>query len=134
MGTKLVYFVLLFICITACKSTNSKVPSEKEYYIEAYKKAVLYGCLDERTSKDFTKMLVKHNDLGLYTEVQILFHSECEKAETLGANFARQLQPAHLPDAENMIPGYRDCVSYAFSKEVDSIARSAYAIRLKNPN
>ena len=136
MGTKLNVLIIAILagCMFGCKTNNAATSSDEAGYVIAYKKAVLFGCLNESTERGFSKLLTATNDLGNYAEAQILFHSVYEDAKTIGINHAKLLEPVSYPDAENKIPGYSSCVSYAFSKEVDSIARLAYAIRLKNPN
>lgn len=130
MGTKLTY-LLLIVIFYSCKSTKPQWPTQERDYIDAYKKAVLYGCLNESTGGNFQKMLIENDDLCLYTEVQIIYHDTYEKAKSHGSNYARTIEKVSLPDIENKIPGFSQCVSYAFGREVDSIARASYKIYKK---
>ncbi len=130
MTIKTIYGFAVFILVS-CKSTKSQWLTEEEYYLEAYKKSVLYGCLNESTRGNFQKMLIENDDLCLYTEVQIIYHDTYEKAKSHGSNYARTLEKVSLPDIENKIPGFSQCVSYAFGREVDSIARASYKIYKK---
>ena len=124
MGIRLIT-LLLILCLLSCKARVSHADSLEHDYVESYKKAVLYGCLNEVTEGDFQKSLIKNNDLGLYTEAQVLFHAVCDRAKQRGENYARSIEAVSLPDAEGR-RGYSHCVSYAFSKEIDSIARVEY--------
>lgn len=129
MGVKLNYLSLaLLATFLSCKTqkVTSNDFSEEEYYILAYKKEVLYSCINEKTNREFYLFLNKYNDLGLYTEVAILYHDTADTATALGRKYSENIKPVNYPDAENKVPIFRDCVNYAFSKEIDSIARVTY--------
>lgn len=131
MGIKLTKVgIIIFLLLVGCKSKriNSNYSQEEENYVIAYKKVVLYNCINQSTDKQFYNFLSQYNDLGLYTETVVLFHETADKASFLGKNYADKITPINYPDAENKLPIFRDCVSYAFSKEVDSVARASYII------
>ena len=63
MGIRLIT-LLLILCLLSCKARVSHADSLEHDYVESYKKAVLYGCLNEVTEGDFQKSLIKNNDLA----------------------------------------------------------------------
>ncbi len=129
MGIRLkILSLILFLSYTGCKTQKNKIElnSKEESYVLAYKKSVLFGCINEKTNKDFRKMLDNHGDLGLYTEVEILFHEIAKEAYAQGMDYSNEITPVNYPDADGKLPIFRDCVSYAFSNKVDSIARVSY--------
>jgi len=130
MHIKLKYLGLVIVSIFInCKSrmdTKNHFSEDEEYYILAFKKEVIYSCINEKTNREFYSLLNKYDDLGLYTEVEILYHETTLKAAFVGKEYSKKIKPVNYPDAENKLPIFRDCINYAFSKEVDSIARDAY--------
>lgn len=129
MGTRLVIFIVMGFLIPSCATKRfSEVGSTEKEFVIAFKKSVLMGCLNEVTDNEFGKFLVtKHNDIGLYTEVAILYHSEVQLAKEMGGNYAKTLKPVDYPDVTGKKQGYSNCIDYAFySKEIDSIAKSNY--------
>lgn len=92
--------IIISLCLLSCKVRVSQADSLEHDYVESYKKAVLYGCLNEVTEGDFQKSLIKNNDLGLYTEAQVLFHAVCDRAKQRGENYAHSIETVSLPDAE----------------------------------
>lgn len=124
---KLFFTWFIYILLIGCASNKmNKVPFTEEDYILAYKKEVLYGCINQKTENNFYKLMDSYKDLGLYTEVSLLYHEVADNALQLGENFSKTIKPVNYPDAENKLPIFRDCVDYAFGKEVDSIARATY--------
>lgn len=129
--TKINYFILIFIVsLTSCK-TKAHIGSTKAEYVRAYKKAVLYGCLNEASNKNFEKLTRENNGLGLAVETSVLYHHEVLKAKELGSQLSEKIRKINYSDYNGKKPIFSDCVDFAFSKYVDSIAKSKYKI-LKN--
>jgi len=121
--------IILVIAFLSCKTQkikNNSFSEEEELYVLAFKKEVLYSCINEKTNREFYRFLDNYNDLGLYTEVAILYHDIADKASSFGKKYSKNIKPVNYPDAENKVPIFRDCVNYAFGKEIDSIARITY--------
>jgi len=138
MGIKLGYLVLFLIlisCDTLNKSESNDIGSteEEEYYVRAFKKSVLMGCLNEITNNEFGKSLYfEFNDIGLYTEVAVLSHDNVNYAREMGSEHAKTLKPVNYPDVEGRTQGYSNCIDYAFYNEmIDSVAKVKYN-NLKN--
>lgn len=137
MGAKLSYLTLFFFLISCAsipnKNNSNEIGSTEDEYIRAFKKSVLMGCLNEITDNEFGKSLYfKHNDIGLYTEVAIIYHSDVNYAQAMGSEHAKTLKPVNYPDVEGRIQGYSNCIDYAFYNEtIDSIAKVKYN-NLKN--
>ena len=84
--------IIVFAFIIGCKTQRiNNEPYSKAEYIFAYKKAVLYGCINAKTNKGLEKMLSTHNDMGLSKEVAILFHAETIKANLLGKKYSAKI-------------------------------------------
>src|SRR5690554_2311604 len=121
--------MVLSLLVSSCATKKySGLGSTEEEFIIAFKKSILMGCLNELTEDEFGKLLVtKYNDIGLYTEVAILYHSEAFFAKCMGVNLAKSLKSVDYPDVAGKKQGYSRCIDYAFfDKEVDSIARIRY--------
>lgn len=137
MGVKLGYLILLFFLISCAiipnKNDSNEIGITETEYIKAFKKSILMGCLNEITDNEFGKSLYfKHNDVGLYTEVAVIYHSDVNYARELGGEFAKTLKPVNYPGVEGRIQGYSNCIDYAFYNEtIDSIAKVKYN-NLKN--
>ncbi|MGM0635335.1 MAG: hypothetical protein ACQESK_04675 [Bacteroidota bacterium] len=134
MGIRLI-FLMLILLLVSCKTEReiTDVGSTDKEYVRAFKKSVLMGCLNGITNQEFGESLRnKYNDIGLYTEVAILYHSEVKLASKKGNNYAETLKPVSYPDVEGQYQGYSGCVDYAFyNQEIDSIAKAKYR-NLKN--
>ena len=130
MGIKLIYSFVLFIVVLSCTTTKKQVSSEytvrEDDYIKAFKTVVLYGCLNEGTKGDFYKLLSQHNDLGLFSEVDVMFHSNANIADSLGRLYSKSIKPFEYGDGKGKVPNYSRCVLYALSNTVDSLAKESY--------
>jgi len=130
MGTKLKYLYLLTLLIISISCKIHKIEessSKKEDYVLAYKKAVLYGCINAKTNKDFSKILIEHNDMILTKEFPILFYEIVAEATQLGEKYSSKINThTYYEDLRGKTPIFSDCVSFAFGKEVDSIAKINY--------
>lgn len=118
--------LLLLVFFSSCKTQKQHAKSEEDYYVEAYKSTVFKACFNESTGKDFEKFIIGHNDLGGYTDVAVLLHATYQRAAEKGRIFSLTIKSVSYPDADNKMPGYRDCFRYAMSREIDSIARVEY--------
>jgi len=116
----------ILILFGSCKTTFNKYGFTKEEYINSYKRAVLYGCLNESTEGGFQMFLQENKDLGIAPEVAVLLHSEILKAKTIGGNYSKKIKPINYEDYEGLKPIFSGCVAYSFSKEVDSIAKEKF--------
>lgn len=125
---KLIYFFVLVLLLLSCQSVKNK--SEEQDYVLAYKTSVLYGCMNG-SNNSFNNYLKSTNDLGLFTEAEVLKHAEAETAIKLGEKFSLTIKPLNYDDAGNKVPIYSSCVSYAFSAEIDSMAKAQYKISRK---
>lgn len=123
----IVIFIILF---ASCKTQNAISSSEREY-IMAYKKAVFYECVNNATKGNLYKFSKENNDLGTATEVAIIFHSDVEHAKQIGIELSSKIRAINYSDYEGKKPIFSDCIEFAFSKYVDSIAKVKYK-NLKN--
>ena len=128
MGIKLKkIYLICFLLFYQCKQQkkDNDLNTKKEYIL-AYKKMVIYGCLNEKTNKEFRKLMIKYHNVNS-SETAILFHMEAEKAEKQGATYSREIKPyTYYGDLKGKVPLFGKCIEYAFSKEVDSIALLMY--------
>lgn len=98
----------------------------KGEFIQAFKVSVLYGCINEATNGEFQKFSINNNDLGLALEVSVLFHSETEYAIKIGEELSKKIRTINYSDYQGKKPIFSDCVNFAFSKEIDSLALAKY--------
>jgi hypothetical protein len=137
MGFKLInmkhFVILLLLILFSCDSQKKVINnSDEEEFVLAYKKAILYGCIDEATQSNFTEFSKTNKDLGIAIELEILQHSETLKALNDGKIYSQKIRSIEYEDFENKKPIYSDCVSFAFSRSSDSIARKLYRLKENN--
>lgn len=129
-------YLTIFLLIMSCTATKKKISNDffvkEEDYVKAYKTVVLYGCLNEGTKGNFSNFLKENNDLGLFSEVDMIFHSTANIADSLGCVYSRKIKPFTYGDGQGKIPNFSRCVLYAFSNEVDSFAKESYKQTLKD--
>jgi succinylglutamate desuccinylase len=124
--------VMTFISLGTLMSCGQKVDSslsedkELENHIMAYKKAVVYECINSGTNSHFQRFSSNNNDLALAIEVGIIDRYNVEKARQVGAKFSDDIRSSNYMDHEGRKPIFSNCISYGFSKEVDSLARLNY--------
>ncbi len=120
-------YLVCFIFLFNCKSENKNNDSyTKEEYILAYKKMVLYGCINEKTNNEFRKIMIRYNNVNS-TEVAILFHAVANRADSIGGVYSKKIKPyTYYGDLKGKVPLFGKCVEYAFGTEVDSIAKKTY--------
>jgi hypothetical protein len=113
------------LVLFSCKSPQKVLVSnsEEEDFVLAYKKCVLYGCINDATNNKFNLFSKENNDLGLAVEVAIMQHAEVSIAIEKGKQLSKNIKSIDYADYEGRKPIYTSCVSFAFSKEIDSIAR-----------
>lgn len=128
MGVRLKIIIVFFVlfCFYSCKTHKKDIKSEEEYYVQAYKTSVLYGCLNEATNENFQKFSIENNDLGLAVPIAVLFHAETEQATQVGRELSKKIRAIDYSDYEGRKPIFSDCVGFAFSKEIDSVARKKF--------
>jgi hypothetical protein len=136
MGIKLMrFFIIFFVIVVSCAPTKRQAsddfPVKEEDYIKAYKTVVLFGCLNEGTKGSFSSFLKENNDLGLFSEVDMIFHSTANTADSIGREYSKKIEPFTYGDGKGKNPTFSRCVLYALSREVDSLAKESYKQSLK---
>tara|TARA_R100000935_G_C2816614_1_gene157646 strand:+ start:118 stop:540 length:423 start_codon:yes stop_codon:yes gene_type:complete len=127
-----ILIIVLLTGIAACNSSKlNNIEVTKEAYILEYKKAVIYGCINEATNGNFSKFSSDNNDLGLAGVVAVLYHSETERAINLGKELSNNIEAIDYMDYNGNKPIFDNCISFAFSKRVDSLAAKEYEMFLK---
>ena len=118
---------VLLLATMNCKSHKTQQHGfSLEEYVLSYKNAVLYGCIDEKTDKEFSELMNKYKNTAS-REVAILSHGTFERAESVGKEYSKQIKPhTYYEDLKGLEFIFSDCVIYAFSKEVDAMARESY--------
>ena len=136
MKNNIIIFIVLTFIFTSCHSR--KLFSSKEYrvketdYVNAFRAFVFANCLNEGTTGNFSEFLEKNNDLGLFSEVEIIFHSTAKFADTLGRTYSHKIVPFEYGDGKGKIPNLSECYLYSLSNEIDSIAKVSFRNSLKN--
>lgn len=137
MGIKLISFaIILFALASSCSSIKKSLKNDffvkEEDYTKAYKTAFVCGCLNEGTKGNFYKFLQENNDLGLFTEGDLISHFKVNEADSLGRIYSGRIKPFTYGDGQGKVPNFSRCVVFAFSNEIDSIARESYKQMLKS--
>lgn len=137
MGTGIKYYLAILVLLLSCgvskhnNKSNTFYISEEDY-VKAYKTVILSGCLSEGTHGEFSNFLIKNNDLGLFTEVEMLFHSTVNIADSIGRIHAKKIIPFTYGDGNKKIPIFSECVRYALSNEIDKLAKEKYKQYLRS--
>jgi len=131
MGIKLISFAILlhvfaYSCNSSKKSRRNDFFIKEDDYTKAYKTAFICGCLNEGTKGNFYKFLRDNNDLGLFTEGDLMSHFKVKEADSLGRIFSSRIKPFTYGDGQGKVPYFSRCILFALSKEVDSIAKESY--------
>jgi len=136
MKIKLLFCLAIPYFLISCSSGKKAITNDyfvKEVdYIKAYKAFVFYGCFNEGTKGDFFEFLKKNNDLGLFTETELIFHTSANFADSLGRIYSHKIEPFDYGDGKGKTPNLSACLNYAFSNEIDSIAKIKYRKLLKS--
>ena len=136
MGIKLIYRCCLFvILLSACTTTKNRASNDfsinEDDYIKSYKIALVCGCINEGTKENFTKFIVDNNDLGLFTEAEVISHQRVKEADSVGRVYSRTIKPLNYVDAGDKKPYVSRCIYFALGREVDSLAKESYKRTLK---
>jgi hypothetical protein len=123
---------LLFTCAPAKKLQKSGNGVSKEDYIKSYKIAFIYGCINSGTSGNLNKFFKDNNDLGLFTEAEVLAHQTFNEADSLGKLFSKRIKPINYIEAGDRKPYFAGCIYLGMSKEVDSLAVASYEQMIRN--
>lgn len=131
MGTKLKYTsIILVLALVGCsitKHSNLNPFFVKEAdYVESYKVAFICGCINEGTKGNFTKFMTDNNDLGLFSEAELISHQRVNEADSVGRVYSKKLVPLDYGDAQNRTPLISGCIYFALGREVDSLAKKSY--------
>ena len=124
--------LFFFSCTSGRKVISNDYLLKEADYVKAYKAIVFYGCFNEGTKGDFFKFLNKNNDLGLFSEAEVIFHSTANFADSLGRIYSHKIEPFDYGDGKGKTPNLSACLIYAFSDEIDSIAKINYKKLLKS--
>lgn len=126
MGTKLIEmenrlcFIALFFCITlsACSVQRKQ---DKEDWMNSYKRQVFISCIKSQNTS------VLKNDISESINSELLGNtSYVKQADSLGNKFYKLIQPSKILDYNNNKALVNGCLEYYGSKQLDSIAKSAY--------
>lgn len=128
MKLKFKYYLLPLIgLIISCKTQKESTNNENDY-IMAYKKAVFYECVNSATNGNLYEFSKKNNDLGTAIEVAVLYHSDTEHAKNIGTELSSKIRTIDYSAYDGRKPIFSDCIEFAFSAYVDSIAKHKYKI------
>ena len=122
----LISSVLLSACSSSSKNQSGNFYVKEEDYIKSYKISFVCGCINGGTSENFTKFIKDNNDLGLFTEVEVISHQKVKEADSIGRKFSLQIKALSYEDAGNKKPIISRCIYYVLRKEVDSLAKASY--------
>jgi len=131
MGIKLEYMknrfslITLFFCITCCACYAQK-KQQKDEWLMSYKRQVFISCLKSQDTS------VSKNDISESINFDLIGNTAYTKqADSLGKEFYKLVQPSKILDHNNNKALINECLAYYESKQLDSIARSAYKKYLK---
>jgi hypothetical protein len=131
MMIKIIYQITaVAFCVISCtahkKNQSNDFFVKEDDFLKAYKTAFVAGCLNEGTNGNFYKFLNDNNDLGLFTEGDLISHFRVNEADSLGRVYAKRIKTFTYGDGRGKVPNFSGCMHFAFSNEVDSIAKRSY--------
>lgn len=131
MACKFILPALILLCMV-CSCLGSRKQQKNPFYVKksdyvtAYKTAFMSGCLYASTNGNFYSFLQGNNDLGLFTEADLISHVKVNEADSLGRIYAKKIPLFTYGDGAGKLPGFSRCMVFTLSKEVDSIAKATY--------
>lgn len=124
---------MFLLVLLSCTSINKTIQNnEEENFVLSYKKSVLNGCVNGATNNKFNEFSNENNDLGLAIEIEIMQHQEVINAVNEGKKLSEKIRTIKYSDFEGKKPIFSDCISFAFSQEIDSLARIAFKNKKTN--
>lgn len=118
--------VLLLACTTSKKKQSNEFSTSEDEFIKSYKTAFICGCINEATNENFARFMRDNNDLGLFTEVEVISHQRVKEADSIGRRFSQNIKSLNYEDAGNKKPIISRCIYFSLSKEEDSLAKASY--------
>lgn len=125
MSSNRASFILMLSLLGSCVN-NTEDSAELSDYINSYKKVVFYECVNAGTNRKLYEFSLNNGDLGYATEVSVIQHKEIENAKQIGIKLSSKIREIDFTDYEGRKPIFSDCLDFAFSNYVDSIARSKF--------
>ncbi len=123
--------IITYIILFSCKSSQKiEVSNTKEEFILAYKTSLLYYCINESTIGNFNTFCTENNDLKL--SAIDTYNINLDEVKNKGKELSKSIKTIDYADYEGRKPIFTSCVSFAFSKEIDSLSREIYIIIEKN--
>jgi hypothetical protein len=137
MGVKLMKFIVCITCLFSSCSTSreyrhSDFYVKREDFIKAYKAAFFCGCMNGGTAGNFYKFLKDNNDLGLFSEGDLISHFRVNEADSIGRTYSNKIEPFNYGDGLGKKPVFSRCMVYALSAEVEKLARESYKQTMKS--
>ena len=122
---KIKYYLILVavILLISCKS-NAGIGIAKKEFIFAYKIVVFYSCVNAATSGNLGKFSLNNNDLGIEPQTAVLHHLDVLEAKNIGVELSKKIKFSYYYKGEK--PIFSGCIGFAFSKTIDSMARTRY--------
>jgi hypothetical protein len=136
-------FLILIICFLSfsCKSYQRErfkyrgsSTNYKTFWIEIFKDEMFYQCIKEGFKKDSVFELMRKKDLFNSSEY-VLNLKNAEIARDLGRKIIKNLPPPFIKSDDKDISEMNfisaSCLHYYASRELDSIAKSAYKVYIR---
>lgn len=136
MGIKLITMcylcsILLLSCRMNKDGIQSEFTSNVDDYVKSYKIAFTCGCINEGTGEGLSKLIRESNDLGLFTEAEVLSGKRISQADSLGRLYSYRVKALDHEDLGGKKPYVSRCLYFAFSNEIDSLAKESHKLTLK---
>ncbi|MCD0466251.1 hypothetical protein [Flavobacterium sp. ENC] len=128
-------YILILLCFCSCgKNSYEKFSYTKSNnpWITAYKDNVFFACLKESYKNDSIYELIEQKDaLNPYDGLSLKALNETRKmGQNIVKNMPKPKMCENCKEGENYYMS--NCLHYYASRELDSIAKSAYKEHLKN--
>ncbi|WP_175634968.1 hypothetical protein [Pedobacter ghigonis] len=112
--------IAVFFCI-ACGACFAQNKQQKDEWLMSYKRQVFISCLKSQDTS------VSKNDISESVNFDLIGNTASAKqADSLGKEFYKLIQPSKILDHNKNKALVNECLAYYESKQLDSIAKSAY--------
>ena len=120
----------MILLLPSCTSIRNYKKSDfyvkKDEYLRAHKIAFICGCINEGTNNSLNKFMIENKDVSLFSEAELISHYRVKEADSIGRIYFKKINPINYEDAGYGKAIFSNCIYYAYSKEVDKIARMSY--------
>ncbi len=111
---------------------------KSDYYVsesafsKSFKSIFICACIDNLTNDSLKTFMKNTNDIGIFTDIEIVSYSIAKEADSIGRIFSSKIIPIHYEDAGFGKPIVSGCINLGLSEEVNRYLKKRYKKYLKD--